>query len=393
MRALVTGIKPYLARLARYSPDYPAAYFAAFAQIRTKKQVFDATNVIGNTGNYFIGDAAIEAVGRDKATFIDFGVIYKKTEDPAYLAEIHSQFKYVVFVTANLLRSDYDAKAEGELLSRFNLPVVVLGIGCQRTRDLKKPLPDGTRRLLEVLRAREHHIFTRGSESADYLISQGLRQVWPTGCPSMFVRPSNVMQAIQRLKLVDWTAKMRIAFSGYLGREPATVQDVKVFGNRLEGSNYVLQDEHLFYKLEFDAADDDAIYNDMSGELFRVRAFPGSAAIRDVRLRIFFNTHQWRLMMAMHDLNFGRRFHGGTAALQVGIPSLMIAVDDRMREMLNQSELPYIDVSDWNAAKSKKDKIALLRKTMAGFDVDRFCERYLGAAEVFRKRLTSLGLG
>ncbi len=390
MKALVTGIKPYLARLSLPWSDHKGPHFDGFETIRTKDEVVSAARFNGNTGNYFIGEAAIEAVGRDKATFVNFGALHAKINDPDYLAAIQSQFDCVVLVTANLLRSDYDAALEADLLSKLNLPIVVLGAGCQRKRDLPASIPEGTLRLVGLLNSKEHHVFTRGSVSADYLRSKGLRQVWPTGCPSMFMRPHNIVAAMRALTLVDWTAKQRIAFSGHIGRDAATVRDIELFENRQNDCNYVLQDEPLCYGLEFDAQGDAEIYNDMSGEVSRVCLFQGSAAIPDIRMRIFFNTHQWRAVTAMHDVSFGRRFHGVVAALQSGVPGLMIAVDDRMREMLDQFELPYIDIGKWNDA---TDKLALIKSTAAAFDADRFCERHLEAAELFRTRMASLGLG
>lgn len=393
MNALVTGIKPYLARLQRFKQGGVLSRYDAFAPIRTRQQVIDATVFNGNTGNYFIGEGAIEATGRDKATFIDFGFLRQRTVDEGYLAEVHSQFDCVVFATANLLRSDYDAAAEAELLSRFNLPIVVLGIGCQRFRDLPDEIPEGTLRFIEVLRSKEHHVFTRGTPSAEYLLSKGLTNVWATGCPSIFLRTQNTLAAMKKLKEVDWTSSLRMAFSGYLSGDVATVRDIKLFSNRQAGSNYVLQDEHLSYKLNLGGDDDDTIYNDMSGQLTHVGSFHGAPDIQDVSLRIFFNTHQWRAVMALHDVSFGRRFHGVVAGLQAAVPGLMIANDDRMREMISQFGFPHIDVHDWNAAENNKKKMSLLVETVAAFDADQWCSTHLQAVDTFRKRMSAIGLG
>lgn len=390
MRALVTGIKPYVARLDRLLPDGKAARFEAFAQIRTKREVMNASHFNGNTANYLVGEGAVEAVGREAGTFVDFDLLMERTADPAYLAAIKPEFDCVVFVAADLLGGDYDAAAEAQLLSRLDLPTVVLGIGSRRARDLRRKMPAGTLRFLEVLRSREHHVFTRGSVTADYLRARGLQQVWPTGCPSMFLRPDNIAAAVADLRRIDWRSGLRIAFCGHLGRGGAALRDIKLFGNRLGNCSYVMQDEHLSCSLEFDAADDDPIYNDLSGEVSRVRPFRGSKSIKDVRLRLFFNTHQWRTTMAMHDVSLGRRFHGVAAALQAGTPGLMIAVDDPMREMILQLGLPHVDMDAWNAS---NDKLTLLESTVAGFDVDQWRDRYFDAAARFRTRMAALGLG
>jgi hypothetical protein len=390
MRALVTGIKPYTMRLSPQWADRTAPHFDGFERIQTKKEVIDATCFNGNTGNYLIGEGAIEAIGRNKATFVNFGFLHAKTKESSYLAEINSQFDCFVLVTANLLRSDYNAQSEAELISRIGLPVIILGIGCQRIRDLPTNLPEGTLRFIDALKSKEHHIFTRGVPTAEFLRAQGLRNVWESGCPSIFVRPHNFANALQKLKSVDWNSSMRIAFSGYLGRDRESIRDIQAFANRERACSYILQDEHLSWGLEINARDNEKIYNDMSGELQKPGFFPGSEEIPDIRLRLFFNTHQWRAVMSMHDVAFGRRFHGIIAALQAGIPGLMIANDDRMREMIDQLQLPYIDVEDWNR---EANKLALLHRTVAEFDIDQWCDRYTKATNLFKKRMISLGFG
>ena len=186
MRALVTGIKPYVARLDRLLPDGKAARFEAFAQIRTKREVMNASHFNGNTANYLVGEGAVEAVGREAGTFVDFDLLMERTADPAYLAAIKPEFDCVVFVAADLLGGDYDAAAEAQLLSRLDLPTVVLGIGFAARPGSPAQDAGGHAEISQVLRSREHHVFTRGSVTADYLRARGLQQVWPTGCPSMF---------------------------------------------------------------------------------------------------------------------------------------------------------------------------------------------------------------
>lgn len=390
MKALVTGIKPYTARLADPWIDRTGRRYDTFKPIRTRKQVLEASRWNSNTGNYLIGEGAIDLVGREKAHFFDFGYLKRRTADPDYLTSIHEQFDCVVFATANLLRSDYDAGSEADLLSRFDLPIVIVGIGCQRIRDFAGGLPPGTLRFIEVLKSKVHHVFTRGGTTADYLRSVGLTDVWPTGCPSLFLRPENVVAGVHALKTVDWGARLRTAFCGYLGKDPAAARDMHFFGDRQPGCSYVLQDEQLFYGFNFDVADEQVIYNDLSGELLRGCSYRGSKGLEDVRMRLFFNSDQWRASLSTHDVCFGRRFHGIIAGLQAAVPSLMIAIDDRMREMISQSGLPHIDLSEWNAA---ADKRALIGAKLAGFDAERFGDRLLESVELANERLRAIGLG
>jgi hypothetical protein len=387
MKALVTGIRPYLAALAGDWADHSGRRFDAFEPIRSRKQLFDASRTNGNTGNYFIGEGAVEAIGKNEAFFANFGYLNSKTKDLEYLESINKGFDCFVFVTANLLRNDYDAAVEADLISRIELPIVILGIGCQRVRDLVHDLPAGTLRMLDVLKAKRHYVFSRGIPSAEYLLSRGLTNVWPTGCPSMFLRLDNAIASLRNLKEIDWAASLRIAFSGYLGRDESSVRDIEVFSDRKDRCNYVLQDEHLFHGLHIDGADDDVVYNDMCGGMDRHCQFRGAERISDIGIHVFFNTHQWRAMVAMHDVTFGKRFHGVVAGMQSGTAGLMIAIDDRMREMLDQFALPYIEVLEWHAS---DDKRALIQRTVANFDVERCADHLLRAQELFRRRISAI---
>lgn len=59
------------------------------------------------------------------------------------------------------------------MLGKLKMPIVMLGIGLQNRRDLENSLPEGTKRLLDVLKEREHYFLTRGFETAGFLKDQG----------------------------------------------------------------------------------------------------------------------------------------------------------------------------------------------------------------------------
>jgi Polysaccharide pyruvyl transferase len=187
---------------------------------------------------------------------------------------------------------------------------------------------------------------------------------------------------------MDWRASHRIAFSGYIGKFSAEVDDLVVFQNRAAKSTYILQDEHMFYGLTLDS-ETDPVYNDMSGYI-RSCKFNGMEKCQDVDLRIFVNTHQWRAMISSHDACFGKRFHGVVAGLQAGVPGLMVAVDDRMREMITQLGLPFIEGREWGTS---ADKLNLICQTTADFSLQESVDLYSRGLDRFEQRLAGIGLG
>ncbi len=90
------------------------------------------------------------------------------------------------------------------------------------------------------------------------------------------------------------------------------------------------------------------------------------------------------------DFSFGRRFHGNVISMQAGVPSLMVAVDDRMREMLNFSGLPKIDARDLNAA---NDRRAFVSDHIAAMNIPEVIENYSARERNFRSVLSEIGIG
>jgi hypothetical protein len=72
------------------------------------------------------------------------------------------------------------------------------------------------------------------------------------------------------------------------------------------------------------------------------------------------------------DFNFGRRFHGSIIAMQAAVPSLMVAVDDRMREMLGFTGLPAVDTTDVEKAENRAEFVA---DHLAGLNASELVDR------------------
>ena len=88
--------------------------------------------------------------------------------------------------------------------------------------------------------------------------------------------------------------------------------------------------------------------------------------------------------MSSRDLCFGRRFHGCIIGMQAGMPALMIAVDDRMREMLEFVGFPYIEAATWNR---EADKTAYLPNFLSKIDTQAVIDRYSACEANFRNAL------
>ncbi|MGH6806476.1 MAG: polysaccharide pyruvyl transferase family protein, partial [Ensifer adhaerens] len=255
---------------------------------------------------------------------------------------------------------------------------------------LENNLPEGTKRLLAILKEREHFFLTRGFETEGFLKDQGFKFVRPTGCPSVYFMPDNMRKSLRKLPEVD-VGKARTIFSGYLGGNQDTVLDAKALPGGNSVPQYVVQDEFLHFDMSVEPNAEGRVYDTASGTMVGDLAYPGADRLgKAFQVRTFFDTNQWRAWASSMDFNLGRRFHGSIIAMQAAVPSLMVAVDDRMREMLGYTGLPAVDINEIDSAENRSEFVAgHLAKLNASELVDRYSDR----ERAFRSTLREIGIG
>jgi len=387
-RILVTGIPSHFTRLIQRAEGAQVFYSEKPQQPEDKESFLREMKNISNTGNYLIGEGALRALS-PSATHIPFWHLWNAVNNDTGLDAINDRFDICVFTCANLLRKGLSADAEALVLSKLDMPVVMLGIGIQNRPDLEQSLPEGTQRLLKVLKDREHYFLTRGEETAAFLRDQGFSFVRPVGCPSLYFMPGNVKRALRRLPDVK-VGECRTVFTGYMGAELNTISDMNALSSDDGRSSYVVQDELLHFDMQVEPDADGRVYNSASGEVIGDLAFKGSDELKKkINVHAFFDTNQWRAWTSSMDFAFGRRFHGNVIALQAGVPSLIVAVDDRMREMLNFSGLPKLEAEDFNAA---NDRAAFVADHIAAMNIPRVIENYSERERNFRSVLSEIGI-
>ncbi|RVH24305.1 polysaccharide pyruvyl transferase family protein, partial [Sinorhizobium meliloti] len=260
----------------------------------------------------------------------------------------------------------------------------------QRREGLKENLPAGTLKFLEVLRNKESFFLTRGYFTAEFLREQGMKFVKPTGCPSLFFAPAEMKRSLAALANPELASSQKIAFGGYLGSVADTIVDAHALLKPDSVASYVIQDEVVAYNLSLPVDDDLPVYDRASGRITGQTAYKHSEKWqRKHELLVFFDTNQWRSWVSARDLCFGRRFHGCIIGMQAGVPSLMIAVDDRMREMLEFIGFPYMEAAVWNR---EQDRKAYLASFLSKIDSQAVIDRYSACETNFRNALAHVGL-
>jgi Polysaccharide pyruvyl transferase len=388
-RILVTGIPGHYSRLANGADGLAVSYSERQKQPETKDEFLQELRNISNTGNYLIGEGALRALA-PHAKQVPFWHLYNCSRNGDGFEQFNSNFDICVFTCANLLRKGLSADAEAEVLSKLKMPIVMLGIGQQNRKDLENALPEGTKRLLNVLKDREHYFLTRGFETAGFLKDQGFSNVRPTGCPSVYFMPDNMRRSLRKLPGVQ-VGKARTIFSGYLGANHDAIVDANALEPQDSTPQYVVQDEFLHFDMKVEPNAEGRVYDSASGTMIGDLTYPGTDRLKKpFEVRTFFDNNQWRAWASSMDFNFGRRFHGSIIAMQAAVPSLMVAVDDRMREMLGFIGLPAIDATDVDKAENRAEFVA---DHLAGLNASELVDRYSDRERNFRSALREIGIG
>jgi len=369
--------------------DFSSERMATDPVISTYKDIVAATKVNGNTGNLLIGEGALAAFDKAHVTYLPFWFINSVVKNPERLENFRKTFDLYVHVTANMIRADYSAELEADVLEKMDIPTLIMGMGIQRKQDLDS-IPAGTKRFLDLLSTRGYPVFTRGRETADFLRGQGLTNVTMTGCPSLYFRPDSMTKALSALPHLSSLKLKSCMLGGHLGRDTRAVSDSDFLRSLGSDVHYVMQDEYLFYNLSLDVEPDEPIYDAESGS---VRAKYRAAGLNETSsrptLHLFFETDNWRKFASTHDLFFGRRFHGGIVSMQVGVPAIFIPIDDRMREMLSYIGFPTIEAQEFALSDNKED---YLRRWLDDLDIAAAIDRYRTKEGEFRAALAKLGI-
>lgn len=390
MRILLTGIPSYLQRTVSRVSGATVHHKPYFDDIRSKKELIDQVKKIANTGNYLIGEGAAYALRGHDVTYVPFWhLVNSRGANDVYDA-LNKEFDMCVFASANLLRPGYSADLEADVFEKLKMPVLVMGIGIQKREGLKENLPAGTLRFLEVLKQKESFFLTRGYFTAEFLRAEGMKFVKPTGCPSLFFAPNEMRRSLTSLANADLASAQKLALGGYLGSVADTIVDAHALLKPDSVASYVIQDEVVAYNLTLPVDDNDPVYDRSSGRITGKTEYKHQEKWqRENELMVFFDTNQWRAWSSSRDLCIGRRFHGCVIGMQAGTPSLMIAVDDRMREMLEFIGFPYIEAGVWNR---ESDKRAHLANFLSKIDAQAVTERYSACEANFQSALNQVGI-
>lgn len=347
----------------------------------------------GNKGNMIHGEAPTRIFHADRggSCYVSVEALDNESKWSAQQIadELSSRFDLVVYSTANAVRPNVNPGCTAEVLDRLRCEFVVLGMGMQN------PLPPSTEGLHPNLLAllgvcnRKASVFgVRGDATEAWLKSVGFDRAKALGCPSFFVYPKNILSLV-----APDPAKVKSAVTaGYIyGKVPRSSALVRLFDGF--DAHYVMQEEVPILMQQGLLGDDPYLYNDATGELHKEtienvlehvhrRKMPFSS------YRWFQSPDAWRAFVSGFDFYLGDRLHGGVAALQTGVPALMMVEDQRVAEIADFFALPRFSINE-----VRQDSLReIVAERLNGQAVSMMKEAYLQRLVEFESTFKAMGL-
>ncbi|MGN0401759.1 MAG: polysaccharide pyruvyl transferase family protein [Acetatifactor sp.] len=204
-----------------------------------------------------------------------------------------------------------------------------------------------TKDMIYILKqiSERNEIGVRGERAATILESYGIKNIRIVGCHSLFYHNNRNFQIEKR----DRYEIHRLNFNFNQCYADFFQSHVDFCNTSANLFNYVLEVFErkiidIKYSLQTSFMKEWMGYNNFSN-WERVREFVTNCGT------YYFSVDDWIYGIRDCDFSIGTQFHGTIAALQAGIPSLIFAIDDRVRELCKVHYIPCIDIKKFDKSK------------------------------------------
>ena len=241
--------------------------------------------------------------------------------------------------SSNLYRAKVVEKISGKCL--------VLGLGAQASHGEKLVLGPNTQRLAKALASKCKILSVRDSTTANSLEKAGVHNIEITGCPSNFINLDLKKSDYNSDHLKEnctW-ADINCLVSESSGGNPLSLSVINRIYSILaqsQGSSYILQSPALLPLLYRKTNQLPDLYKPAN-----IESIQTITKLIKAKSRIFTSVDEWLFSSRFYDISFGMRIHGTMVPLQAGIPSILIAHDQRTSGLAKTMGIPQITCKEF----------------------------------------------
>ena len=388
MKRLCFGRQPADTRY-RYHPGMPFSEGLPRSNSSTFSTMSRNFYLTSNKGNMLIGEGATRIFDYDRnySCMLSVHVLYDAYKGSKEAMDmLNNNFDARVLPMANEIRANLNHVSLLKVLEQIKIPVVVLGMGMQNEMEDLSALEPATVELLRWIDERALVFGVRGTQTETWLKKMGFKNPTALGCPSMMLYPENILSIKAPTRKPE---DYRFVTAGYLQKKSVRGKQLAKFFTDQKCS-YVFQDEIFLFKEELQGRH---FFNDARGQLLQnvfeplVNEAIGTQAPFD-KYFYFDSVDAWRQCYGWHDVFIGDRFHGGVAALQVGLPTAILFKDLRVKELSEFFGVPHTSVDKACTMGIE----AFMAEFMSEARIEAFLETYRLRLKNFHRHLTDAGL-
>ncbi|MFC3202528.1 polysaccharide pyruvyl transferase family protein [Alteromonas oceani] len=259
---------------------------------------------------------------------------------------IDNNISKLLVPAANWINLKQDWGWLAEEIEQSKLPCVAVGLGAQlESLEEVSQVPEGTKRLLEVIAERSSALAVRGEFTAEVINKLGVKNVEVLGCPSLFsfgklpkLRPQ---ASNQRIRIGVGPTRYHL----HKGNLKDKQQMLYRFAIREASSIYYQSEAYEIKLLSREDLSENEHQLAMSYYGFSNFSFFERALMEKGKYHT--NLNSWLVDVAKDDVYVGTRIHGAIAATLAGTPPLLITHDKRTEELAESMCVPSINIMDF----------------------------------------------
>lgn len=304
------------------------------------EDVFDimVKNKIGsNNGNLLYLNGVFKSLQTSETElFVDNYTTERTKKDYDKIADyINNNYDKFIIPLANAFRKSFIGHIVNmtEVIKRLKIPCIVIGVGVQGDVDTAYnfSFDNEVKEFVKQVLNKSYAIGVRGEITANYLNNLGFKNnIIKIGCPSMFFYGNS----LKKNKKNDLKFDSKIAFN-FKNSNDARILNFFDDYLCLYQNSYVIPQHIIDLKMIYLGLIEDKYKN-----IYPIQS--SNRIFLQNRTRFFVNIHSWFEFLSDFDFSLGTCIHGTIAAIQAGIPAVLIVIDSRTRELAEFHNIPHI---------------------------------------------------
>lgn len=306
---------------------------------------FNQIPLAGNKKEYSV-DEKLKYVGLNTGNIVYVGALKNQVlyDKEIWFSEsvIEDKNNLIGIIPCANMIGVYDVCTEiwGEYIKKWDIPITLIGLGAQSTKELNTPkklvnaLPKEKIAALKRISGQAISLGIRGEFTAECLELMGIYNYRIIGCPSLY------REMKDNFRPIDFPSKKKCV----INLLPYSALASKILNMGMtNNAKWIMQESSEMPKTFLENKEIE----------FRHIAtrFPDSNISVNVlesymraNSKIFWDMDEWSayLQKEKFTFSFGSRFHGNVMSLLNGIPALWITHDSRTQELVDTFSLPYI---------------------------------------------------